>query len=615
MRTENRLTNRRIGLILVLMALVPAMSVAGTLYVKQGANGNGTSWTNAYGDLQDALDAAVLDTSIDEIWVAAGVYVPTSDYGLGLGSRGKHFRMIEGVEIYGGFPNTVSPAWDERNPSVYVTTLSGDLNGNDGPNFSNNADNCYHVFYHPQTLSLGPSAVLNGFTITAGNSGDKGGGMYNYSSSPTVEDCIFSDNMALRDGAGMFNYFMSNPTLTGCTFSGNVSGTLNDGGGMYNMQSNPILTDCTFIGNSAEYGGGMYNYNSDPVLTACYFYGNAAKFGGGVCNLNSNADFANCVFSGNTSDSGGGMYNQTSDPILTYCTFSNNESQARGAGIYNHNNCAPTLINCILYNNIAPLSDREIYNYLSTSLISYSNIAGCLNGTTWNTSVGTDEGHNMNTEPFFVDPDGLDNIVGTEDDNLRLSSNSPCIGAGSNGTDMGAYEDAVAPSPMLSSITIGGPLQVDESSSAEYTATAYYSDGSSADVTSDASWTVTAYASITSSGTLTTDSVSSNQSCTVTATYGGKSDTHTLTINDVPTTGGNLTVSSSGASNVQITSTTGFGGTTNYSRSVADGALVILRAPATANGATFTGWSGSVTSSSEQIWFTMSGTKSVTANY
>ena len=35
---------------------------------------------------------------------------------------------------------------------------------------------------------------------------------------------------------------------------------------------------------------------------------------------------------------------------------------------------------------------------------------------------------------------------------------------------------------------------------------------------------------------------------------------------------------------------------------VADGALVILEAPASWNGATFTGWSGSVTSSSTTIW-------------
>jgi hypothetical protein len=39
---------------------------------------------------------------------------------------------------------------------------------------------------------------------------------------------------------------------------------------------------------------------------------------------------------------------------------------------------------------------------------------------------------NKNADPLFVDADGPDNIVGTEDDNLRLSAGSPCIDAGDN---------------------------------------------------------------------------------------------------------------------------------------------------------------------------------------
>jgi len=48
-----------------------------TIYVKWDATGNnnGSSWEDAFTDLQDALAAA---DSSDQIWVAKGVYYPTN---------------------------------------------------------------------------------------------------------------------------------------------------------------------------------------------------------------------------------------------------------------------------------------------------------------------------------------------------------------------------------------------------------------------------------------------------------------------------------------------------------------------------------------------------------
>jgi hypothetical protein len=39
---------------------------------------------------------------------------------------------------------------------------------------------------------------------------------------------------------------------------------------------------------------------------------------------------------------------------------------------------------------------------------------------------------NIDADPMFVDPNGPDGIIGTEDDNLRLSMDSPCIDSGDN---------------------------------------------------------------------------------------------------------------------------------------------------------------------------------------
>jgi uncharacterized repeat protein (TIGR02543 family) len=76
-----------------------------------------------------------------------------------------------------------------------------------------------------------------------------------------------------------------------------------------------------------------------------------------------------------------------------------------------------------------------------------------------------------------------------------------------------------------------------------------------------------------------------------------------------------LSVKSTGTAGVVITSSTGHGGTTDYTKTLVEGMLVSLTAPATAGGKTFTGWTGAVASSSATISLTMDSAKSVTANY
>jgi len=86
--------------------------------------------------------------------------------------------------------------------------------------------------------------------------------------------------------------------------------------------------------------------------------------------------------------------------------------------------------------------------------------------------------------------------------------------------------------PVLTGITISGSSSMDEETTAQYTCTASYSDGSS--VTVVPSWSEnSAYATISASGLLNAGDVDSDQSTTVSASYEGKSDTHAVTINYV----------------------------------------------------------------------------------
>jgi hypothetical protein len=130
------------------------------------------------------------------------------------------------------------------------------------------------------------------------------------------------------------------------------------------------------------------------------------------------------------------------------------------------------------------------------------------------------------------------NQTGTTYDTGTMSNNTTYYWRidekNASGTTTGTVWSFTTVPVMLSYITISGPTLVNENSGAQYTCTAYYSDGSSPNVTNSAIWSQnSSYATINTTGYLTTLSVTSDQPCKITATYGGKSDDHDITIKDV----------------------------------------------------------------------------------
>ncbi|MCK4782330.1 MAG: right-handed parallel beta-helix repeat-containing protein, partial [Desulfobacteraceae bacterium] len=379
-----------------------------TIYVNidvSGGNENGTTWANAFKYLQDALDATEdANGQNSEIWVAEGTYYPDEGTGRTNDDRTETFELVADVAVYGGF----DPTTGERDWANNVTILSGDVG-----TVSVNTDNSYNV------VVGAADATLDGFTITMGyadgsspydsgggmynedvsptvtnciftdNAAYTGGGMYNENCSPTVTNCIFDDNYALY-GGGMSNNSSSSPTVTDCEFTDNEADIW--GGGMENYSSSsPSVINCTFQNNSTTseiyytYGGGMYNKDSNTNVENCAFLENMANYGGGMLNNTCGPEVKSCAFIGNGAyyydgddvyGSGGGIYNLTADPNITNCTFVDNISVAGGA-IFNHYNSSVAVKNCILWGNFAVHGSEVVLsdsNHPSTLTISYSDV-------------------------------------------------------------------------------------------------------------------------------------------------------------------------------------------------------------------------------------------------
>ncbi len=337
-RGMNGTVGSRVGLrlpIAAVLAVVSPLARADVLFVDDDncpGPGDGSK-LGPYCSIQTAIDNAV---DGDEIVVAPGTYYEAIDF------DGKAITLR---------------STDPGDPDVVAATV---------------IDGTGH--YHVVTCASGeePDTVLYGFTVTGGSAtglapDDRGGGMFNERSSPTVAKCSFSANTA-GIGGGMC-VVSGSPTVTHCTFAWSLA---RRGAGMLNRGGSARVIGCTFDSNTADIeGGGMHNSRvADLIVTGCTFTGNKATLGGGVSGHMSPA-FTDCTFIDNSADYGGGMINWRGSPIITGCTFERNTAAGEGGGMFDVFG-APAVTDCKFRGNSAGLHGGGILNYLSETVV-----AGC----------------------------------------------------------------------------------------------------------------------------------------------------------------------------------------------------------------------------------------------
>jgi predicted outer membrane repeat protein len=471
------LNRAAIGFIWAIGSLLPAaVSDAAIVYVDDSAVrglNNGAAWQDAYLDLHLALNSAQAG---DEVRIGQGLYKPNVPGG----HRDASFQLRSGVTVQGGYAGLNAPDPDALDPALFETTLSGDLNSDDGPNFANYGDNSYHVV---TADGVDSTAMLRGVTIRGGNAdwpsdyeidlrSMAGGLICLNEGAPTLVDCILRDNRAWSAAGAMLAH---GSALTRCSFihneaTDNYTGAL--GGALQLGAGHSVLIDCVFESNDGEHGGACYgpSQGGSAHFRRCRFIGNSANEAGGAI-LGGNVVAVECDFIGNGTAHWGGAF-QGGDAAFLSCRFLNNGAGMYGGAFRTYGSL--TLVNCLLLGNGAANSSGAgeaagpasivnctvVGNYANwggTGGLTLSGDAVLLNSLVWGNEAddksnqlaaqvtvandqvmtfidscimgwdGSVDGYgNFGDDPLLIDPDGADDVYGTEDDDARLGEDSPC---------------------------------------------------------------------------------------------------------------------------------------------------------------------------------------------
>ncbi len=357
-------------------------------------NPTGASWASALPDLQTALAMANASTAATEIWIARGIYKPSTT------DRNATFLITRSnLAIYGGFLGTEATlaqrpapldtlnAADPFAAPPNYTSLSGDI----GPDSS-----LFDDIKHPVTVQGSNSTlILDGLRITRGfvegeaiDTNNIGGGLTLINASPTVRSCYFHVCKGELGGAiGVRG--PSTATFTGCR------------------------VEFCGLNRSGWRGGAVYTADAGSTLNfvGCYFYDNFSSGAGAFYIASSTVNLTNCILAYNRcgSESYGALFASSATVNINNCTIADGYSGiASNDGLYAglaFIGGAASIRNSIIYGMDNPVSDgtslqdahlKNLAPGITTVNISYSTIEG------WTGSLGG--AGNNGANPRFVAP-------------------------------------------------------------------------------------------------------------------------------------------------------------------------------------------------------------------
>jgi len=394
-------------------------------YVDDSATGTGSgrSWDDAMTDLQDALDDADAG-DVEEIWIAAGTYRPDR----GTGDQDLSFEMRSDLQILGGFAG-VETRRNDRDSWAHETVLSGEIGD------PADVDDNTRVVIRAEAVA--PSGVLSGVVVERGMAAalglnSFGGGILVLSGGPTFSDVWVRECQAqpLAFGSAIFSHF-SDATFRRVRVTGN--GWARDGRGTVVLNGgSPTLANVQITGNRNL---------EDAALTLL----------------------------------------EPEGTTIVNVTVWGNMTGGATAGVLRLLGGDLEVANSIVWGNVPENPDPD-------QPLAENNAVGIGAASRYTTVLGWaafGEGNN-GLNPQFVDPIGPDSVVGTPDDDLRLSPGSPVIDAGDNTAlppaagsrdvagvarfldDPGTEDSGVGPGPIVDrgahefdGVTVSCPADVD----------------------------------------------------------------------------------------------------------------------------------------------------------